>query len=1082
MDSRRAAVGLVTEEHLTRAGIERFELETIRNVRIGERVLTRLLLLVLLCSGLLLAVDGSTAGAYDFNAPLVTQVGPEELVFDHTTQACQPDDIPDTPARAFRDSLGRVQLLASHYHTWRAVGTTLGSVTHQSCSDPPVFGSHSDFDPSHYNDLEWIHSVYTEDGQKVYAFVHNEFHGWDVDEQCAALLGTPDINKCWYNAITLATSTNSGDSYSHAAPPTHLIASVPYQYAALQGPYGVYRPSNLIKKDGYYYMLAVVEPHDAQKAGICAMRTQHLDDPKSWRAFDGGGFTVRFMNPYVETGENPADHVCEPVSSANNGPLRGLEPYGVVYSTYFEKYLLWGAAMKDPTGKIAGFYFSLSDDLVNWTEPTLLMKAEIPLVSHQCGDPDPVRDASLLDPSSTTRNFETVGRDPYLYMTRFNYFYDNSGNCSLTLDRDLIRIPIEFTSTNKYPTASFTASPSPALTGQAVTFDASVSSDLDGTIANYLWDVDGDGFYDLDTGTSPTFGHAYPAAGRYRVKLRVTDSSGASIDTSRTITVTQPPVVSFTVTPNPVSTGDAATFDASASSDPDGAIAKYEWDLDGDGTFESDTGSIPSVTRSYPTARTLTAKLRVTDDQDASAEASQTVTVSNRLPTASFTVTPTPALTGEVVTFDGSASSDPDGTIANYKWDLDGNGTFETDTGGTAITTRSYATAATMVVKLRVTDANGATNDTTRNLTINPSANQPPTASFTVTPTPALTGEVVTFDGSASSDPDGTIANYKWDLDGNGTFETDTGSVSSVTNSYPTARSITVNLRVTDNGSSSGDASHAVTIQTKSPTASFTITPDSLPTGELVAFDGLASIDPDGTIAKYEWDLDGDGTFETDTGTTGTTSRTYSTATVLTIKLRVTDNDGASNETSGTLTVTNRLPTASFSASPASAAAGDVVSFDGSGSTDTDGTISKYEWDLDGNGSFETDTGAIPTAMTSYPMAVTLTVMLRVTDDKGGLAEASHSLTVNPPAPKPVTPLTTPPQAAFPPVAAGQPSSKLPSCATIRRQRSRLIGKRRAAKHNLAKAGTKAKKRRYKTQVRALDRKIRLLAKKRCST
>src|SRR6185503_19110008 len=40
----------------------------------------------------------------------------------------------------------------------------------------------------------------------------------------------------------------------------------------------------------------------------------------------------------------------------------------------------------------------------------------------------------------------------------------------------------------------------------------------------------------------------------------------------------EPPVASFTATPNPVPTGTAVNFDAAASSDPDGTIVKYEWD------------------------------------------------------------------------------------------------------------------------------------------------------------------------------------------------------------------------------------------------------------------------------------------------------------------------------------------------------------------------------------------------------------------------------------------------------------------------------------------------------------------------
>ena len=48
---------------------------------------------------------------------------------------------------------------------------------------------------------------------------------------------------------------------------------------------------------------------------------------------------------------------------------------------------------------------------------------------------------------------------------------------------------------------------------------------------------------------------------------------------------------------------------------------------------------------------------------------------------------------GQTVSFNASASSDPDGTIAKYEWDLDGNGSYETDTGTTPTATSSYATA-----------------------------------------------------------------------------------------------------------------------------------------------------------------------------------------------------------------------------------------------------------------------------------------------------------------------------------------------------------------------------------------------------
>src|SRR5512145_759062 len=60
--------------------------------------------------------------------------------------------------------------------------------------------------------------------------------------------------------------------------------------------------------------------------------------------------------------------------------------------------------------------------------------------AYQCGGPEVLRDPSLLDDDSGSRNFETIGQRPYLFFTRFHL-----NGCAWSLDRDLIRIPLEFT-------------------------------------------------------------------------------------------------------------------------------------------------------------------------------------------------------------------------------------------------------------------------------------------------------------------------------------------------------------------------------------------------------------------------------------------------------------------------------------------------------------------------------------------------------------------------------------------------------------------------------------------------------------
>jgi hypothetical protein len=699
-------------------------------------------LLVLLASSVaLLAASPPAAGAYVFGEPAVRQFGPEEMVYDYTTARCSTEDIPDHPARAFKDSSNRVQLIASHASVRRKIGSNLGNVQHQC---PIVMDSNGNQDPSAFDDRQWLSSTYTEDGQTIYGLTSTEYHGWEYDEACASYVAAGQHLKCWYNSITLVKSVDGGAHYTHTSAPTHLVAGSPYRYAAGNGPLGYFDPSNIIKRsDGYYYAMIRAEPHGAQQRGACVMRTPNLNDPTAWRAWNGSGYTVSFMNPYTQT-DAPENHVCTPVSPASfEIPI---QTGSLTYSSYLGKYVLLGVSQKYDTAAGQwryGFFYSLSDNLTDWAPMKLFMEAPLPW-SYQCGGPDPVRDPTLIDPASSSRNFDTIGRHPYLYFSRYNLVYYNANTCWIDLDRDLLRIPVEFTESNRPPVASFTASPNPALTGQTVTFNGSASSDPDGngTIASYKWDLDGNGSFETDTGMTPTVTRSYATAAVVTVRLRVTDTSGATNDTTRTLTVSnRPPTASFTFTPDQPLAGQVVTFDGSASSDPDGGIATYEWDLDGDSTFET-TSIAPTVTMSYPSAATITVALRVTDTNGAgSAPVTRALTInppppSNELPTASFTASPNPAVTGSVVTFDASASTDPDGTIANYKWDLDGNGTFEKDTGTTPTASSSYLRPDAVTVRLRVTDNDGAAGDAIQPLTVS----APPPAPEPPAPTPGPPG------------------------------------------------------------------------------------------------------------------------------------------------------------------------------------------------------------------------------------------------------------------------------------------------------------------------------------------------------
>ena len=180
-----------------------------------------------------------------------------------------------------------------------------------------------------------------------------------------------------------------------------------------------------------------------------------------------------------------------------------------------------------------------------------------------------------------------------------------------------------------------------------------------------------------------------------------------------------PPVAFFATTPSTGQPGQPVGFNASSSSDADGTIDRYEWDLDGNGSFETDTGPVPTTARTYASPATIAVKLRVTDNAGSQAEVENSLRI-NAPPSASFTISRNPVAAGAPVTFNGSGSADSEGRIAQYEWDLDGNGSFETNLGSAPTTSRSYATPGTLTIRLRVTDAHGSTAETSRSLEITP--------------------------------------------------------------------------------------------------------------------------------------------------------------------------------------------------------------------------------------------------------------------------------------------------------------------------------------------------------------------------
>jgi hypothetical protein len=389
----------------------------------------RLAFIVALVLAIALALTrrGEDRGPSNQPAPPASAMvtGPPETVFDWSSQACAPDELPDLPVRAFRDYRGRVELILPHFNSWRMLGPSLNDL-HVTCR--VVMGSSLDHDPADFNDREWIASLYTRDGRHIAALVHEEYHG-TAPGKCVYL----DPTSCWYNAITYARSSDGGYSFHQPAPPRQLVASSPDRYRPGLEPAGVFSPSNIVQSpaDGYYYAMALsLTPQGA--SGTCVMRSRDPFRASSWRSWDGAGFGLRFADPYEAIGGAP--RACALVSTPEIAAMHE----SLTYNTYLNRFILVGlAAAPGGSGHVSGVYFSLSSDVVHWSPRKLLMRVT-PKQRFRCGGPKPIAYPSLIDPTSASRTFSTTGRRPYLYYTRFNY-----AGCKLGPDRDLIRVPVD---------------------------------------------------------------------------------------------------------------------------------------------------------------------------------------------------------------------------------------------------------------------------------------------------------------------------------------------------------------------------------------------------------------------------------------------------------------------------------------------------------------------------------------------------------------------------------------------------------------------------------------------------------------
>ncbi len=272
---------------------------------------------------------------------------------------------------------------------------------------------------------------------------------------------------------------------------------------------------------------------------------------------------------------------------------------------------------------------------------------------------------------------------------------------------------------------------------------------------------------------------------------------------------------------------------------------------------------------------------------------------SNAAPTANLQADQSSGDAPLSVSFDAAASTDPEGGALRYHWDFDGDGGFERLTF-TPSTSFTYTGPGIFAASVAAEDSEGAVGTASLQINVNLAGNELPVAQFSTDVSSGNAPLLVSFDAALSSDADGSISRYDWDLDGDGVFELyDAGSA--LQHSYSGGGTFLAALRVTDNSGAQDTFSQAIDVNSP-PLALLTVLPADPQIGDTFYLDAGGSSDPDGSIVLYEWDKDGDGSFEA----SSTGSLEPAAATKLgpfTLRLRLTDNEGATSTASAQLHV-----------------------------------------------------------------------------------------------------------------------------------------------------------------------------------
>ena len=292
--------------------------------------------------------------------------------------------------------------------------------------------------------------------------------------------------------------------------------------------------------------------------------------------------------------------------------------------------------------------------------------------------------------------------------------------------------------------------------GETVTLDGSASTDGDGSIVSWVWNI----VAGSTLGDAERLPWTPPGVGSFTLRLLVTDDDGLSSVSHVNVIVTAPPMtpVANAGTVHILHLGESVHLDGSASTGGDGSIVSWTWNIES-GSFLGDS---ELLTWTPTSIGFYSVRLRITTDVgDTSISHVNVIVGAPPLDPIANAGTVHRVQIGDTVELDGSGSTDEDGSIVSWGWSIEAGMAI----GSGEILNWTPPDAGVYTIRLVVTDDDGKFGISHVNVIVSnvESPNLAPFASAGADRTITL-GDVVQLDASSSSDPDGSIVAWEWAL------------------------------------------------------------------------------------------------------------------------------------------------------------------------------------------------------------------------------------------------------------------------------------------------------------------------------